>query len=161
MATITVRVDGVNEVLVALGKLGPRLEGKVLRQAARKAGKVLLADAKSKVPVDTGGLKRGLKLRAQKGKRGRIAMRVMTPTREELARLYPDRAQEMLDSSWYFPAAVEYGYTRRGVTKPPAGFLRASFTENVEKAKTLMRAELYAGLERETRAVAAKVMLST
>ena len=133
----------------------------LLRQAARKAARVVLADAKAGVPVDTGALRRGMKVRAQKGKKGRIAVRVMTPTREELAKLYPERAQEMLDSKFYFPAAVEYGYTRRGVTKAPVGFMRKALVANAEKAKATMRAELYAGLDRETRAIAAKAVLAT
>jgi len=159
MATVTIHVDGVEETLKALAALGPALEQRVLRRAARNSSKVVLAAAQANLAprTDTGALARGLRVRIQKTRKryeGRIAYTVQTPTRKELAKLYPSRAQEMLESRWYFPAAIEYGATRRGVRYPATPFMRTAFQVNKSSAPSQMRAALSSGLARETKRLA-------
>jgi hypothetical protein len=168
MATVTIHVDGVEETLKALAALGPALEQRVLRRAARNSSKVVLAAAQANLAprTDTGALARGLRVRIQKTRKryeGRIAYTVQTPTRKELAKLYPERADEMMTSKWYFPAAIEYGYTRRGRTYAAVPFMRQAFASTGGTAANMMKTELRAGLDREVKRlarVAAKAALN-
>lgn len=160
MIDFSTRVEGVNEVLAALRQLPTRIENKVLRKAARNASKAVQEVAKGNVPEDTGALRKGIKVRAQKGKRGRIAFTVRTPTRAELAAGNPRRTAEIMGSRWYYPAAIEYGYTRNGVTVAPNAFMRRAYESTRDSAARAMRNELIAGLERETRILAAKRALN-
>lgn len=153
---LSIRVDGVSHIIAALEKLPARLESKVLRQAARAVAKEIVPTAKANAPKDTGAIRRTIKVRAVKGKRGSIAVRVRTGTREELAKFHPKRAEEILTSKWYYPAAVEYGYSRNGVTAPPNAYMRRALRSHAESGKRAMRRALLQGLKRESAILAAK-----
>lgn len=83
-----------------LKDLEAKLAKKIVRQALRAGGKIVATKAKALVPVDTGALRKSIKVRAAKGRRGTIGIRVATGTRQELGIDASDR--------WYYPAVVEY-----------------------------------------------------
>lgn len=93
-----------NEALFRqLNQFAPALAKKIMRKAARKAAKPLLDAARSFAPVETGALRKGIKIRSVKRKRSSqiIGVKVQTPTREQLG--IPE------DASHYYPAVLEYG----------------------------------------------------
>lgn len=65
-----IKVDGLAELQAALAELGaPRAIKTALRGGLSKAARPMLEAIRSKVPVDTGNLKRSLKMAAAKGEK--------------------------------------------------------------------------------------------
>ena len=67
MAT-EIDVEGLDELESQLLKLEKKVAVKVVRDALKAGGKVVLADAKTRVPVGSGALKASLGLIARKGR---------------------------------------------------------------------------------------------
>lgn len=83
----------------ALAALGQKLAMKLERKALRQVSKPVLADAKANCPVDSGDLKRSLKLRSMRRSRTRIGLQVAT-------------GKKWFSGSTYYGAFVELGYHR-------------------------------------------------
>jgi HK97 gp10 family phage protein len=66
-----VTITGLKELDRQLGELPKALGKKIVRKAVREAARPVLADAKAAVPVDSGDLKKSLKLKAFKRSRKR------------------------------------------------------------------------------------------
>lgn len=135
----TISLEGEKELIRKFETLEPKVARKVVRQAVRKGGKTLLQATKAKVPVDTGKLKKFIKLRSEKNKRksGRIGVRVWPPLREDLDIDPSDRH--------YYPAVVEFG----SQTVPARSYLRAALNENAAKILNQMTTDIGKGIESE------------
>lgn len=96
----------VGKLLRRFGREGQRLD-QAVKEGLKIASRHVLQRARQLVPVDTGKLRAGLEDIAIPVRPGRFVFGriVRTPTREKLG--IPK------DYPWYYPAAVEYGYTRR------------------------------------------------
>jgi HK97 gp10 family phage protein len=62
--TGNVSVDGMDNLLKELNKLEAKVGKKQIKRIVRKAGGVIAKKAKKKVPVDTGNLKKSIKVKA-------------------------------------------------------------------------------------------------
>ena len=122
-----------------LHSLGNKIEKKIVRRALRTAAKVVLQAAKARVPVDTGALKKGLKVRATKRSRTIIGVHIRTPTRAELG-IHPD-------DPGYYPAVIEYG--AEGHAAQP--FLRPAMDEARDKARQVIADSIRAGIAEAVR----------
>jgi len=123
MAFITVDTKGLRKLNARMEKLDLSEQRLIMRKSLRKAWAPTLVTAKQGAPVDTGQLRRGLRLRAIKfKKKGVFGVSVMTPTREKL-NIDPS-------SPWYYPGFVEYG-TRHSSPNP---FMRRAFVANQGRA---------------------------
>jgi len=100
---VSVKVSGLSDLKKAMQTLPEKLERGHMR-AAMRAGAVVIRDsAKSKVPVETGLLKAGIKVKSRSSRKGIIKARVMTTgPHQRIANL------------------VEFG-TKPHVIKPKAG----------------------------------------
>lgn len=142
----------VDRMLTELPRVTQR---KVMRQGIRAGGKVFLAAAKANAPVRSGLLRKRIKLRVAKARRGEYRMRVMTGTREEMG--IP------ADSPSYYPAHVEHGHaivTHDGVMvgmQPPQPYMRPAFDEKKAEAEAVSVKTMIDGIEREAKALAGKV----
>ena len=137
---IDISVIGDKALQKSLRELGaPKYQRKVVRKALREAAKPILRSAREKVPSDTGKLRKGLRIRAAKSRRGRFGIRVMTPPRAYLG-IDPE-------AKGYYPAHVELG-TRRMAARP---YLRPAFDENREKSLGLFARELRKAIDAEWR----------
>lgn len=76
MARTVVSLHGDKELIRTLRGLETKLQNKALRTASRKAGKVVATAAKGNAPVDSGQLKRAIKVRAIKRQRNRVGVTV-------------------------------------------------------------------------------------
>lgn len=110
----------LNKALAALGgKLAMKLERKALRQVS----KPVLADAKANCPVDSGDLKRSLKLRAMKRSRVRIGLQVAT-------------GRKWFSGDTYYGAFQEFGWKtgKRGSENrkqiPPKHFVTKAYEKH-------------------------------
>jgi HK97 gp10 family phage protein len=123
-----------------LGALPAKMQKKFVRSALRKAGKIVLSKARDAVPVETGALKKGLKLRALKRQKYRIGVAVEHPTRERLAELQKDEAkgERIRTEKGYYPAAVEYGAPHA----PARPHLRRGLEESKDSAVATFRQDV-------------------
>lgn len=114
-------VTGVKEIDRRLRRLEPRVGKKVIRQAIRKALRPVLAAAKANAPVESGALRRSIKIRAVKSKLRRkgvvgLDVRVDRKTfRRESSKAAKSSAGDKpagggpeSDGDWY-AAVVEFG----------------------------------------------------
>lgn len=94
--------------------LEPSIVKPALRVALRDAFKITHRAVLTRVPVDTGRMRRAIKLRAANQLRGDVAFRIFLPRRAELGARWIKRPGSRGGSSvpGYYPAAVEFGYTR-------------------------------------------------
>ena len=72
----TLRLEGGKALERKLKTLPTRVRNKVVRTALRDGAKIVQAETKSLAPVQTGLLKKSLKVRAMKRKKGRIGINV-------------------------------------------------------------------------------------
>ncbi len=134
-----------------LARLEPRIQKKVMRQALRKSAKRLKKHVvnnweRMKDTGRTAEAFKATKVRAGKRSRSGIRMEWPLPTKPELG-IDPE-------SDWYYPFAVEYGYTRMArapVTVPPKAPIRRAVNEHTDQEHAIMGREIGKGIEREAR----------
>lgn len=125
-----------------LARLPVAMQRKVVRPSLRAGAKPMLASAKQNCPVKTGKLKKSLKLRALKARRGNFGVMVRTGTREDLG--IP------ADAKGYYPIAVEFGHG--GPQPAPAHpYIRPAFDTNKERAKRIIAREIGMRITAEAR----------
>lgn len=90
---------------------------KALRTSLRKSAKEALNLARQAAPVETGALKRTMKVRALKRSRVRLGVTVQTGSRKDLAIARGRGPRRSLAGRGYYPAWQEY-------QGPKAGFMR-------------------------------------
>jgi len=136
---IDIQMIGDKELQRKLRELPIAMERKIVRKALREAARPVLAAAKALAPVLTGRMKAGMKLRAEKAKRGHFGVQVVTPTRKELGIAG--------DDPYYYPMAVEVGTAKM----PAHPFMRPALDANREKGIAIAAREIRAGIEAEAR----------
>ena len=98
MAKSAIDIRGMAEVKRAFALLEPKAAKKVIRQAERRAAKLFKAEILAHVPVDSGRLRRTVKVRASKGPRGlkkSISIAVL------VGQAGGQRAAKGLKTAWY------------------------------------------------------------
>ncbi len=141
---VDISILGDKQLQRKLRRLATQVQKKIVKKALREAGRPVLAAAQQKAPVGKSGrLKKSLKLRARKQRRGEFGVEIRTGTRTELG--------IAADASGFYPMSIEYGFThaRSGQKVPAQSFLRAAIDENARKAKTIIISEVRVGLTRE------------
>jgi HK97 gp10 family phage protein len=128
-------ITGVKEIDAKLKTLEQRVQKKVLRQAMRSGMKLVLADAKSRVPVLTGLTKQNLKLRAMKRSRSKQGLLVQVKSAEGLTKT-TSKGEKV-----FYPAIVEY--------KPGHAFMRPAYDTQGPTARDKTMNELLDGTLRE------------
>lgn len=74
MPKFTINIRGDNEIKEMLRQIPPGLEAQALGPALMDAGRIVLAEAKSRVPVRNGGLKRSLGVVLRKWEGGKTVV---------------------------------------------------------------------------------------
>lgn len=138
MARLDISLIGDAELATKLGGLTDKLERKVVRQAIRKAAQLILRDAKQRAPVESGALRRNIRIKALRRSRRRVGFNVQTGTREQMG-ISPD-------DPFYYPALVELGVPGRIEGRR---FMRDALRDNRDQALKIMRDEILKGVERE------------
>jgi len=136
--SVNIEVLGDKALQKALNALPITMERKIVTQALRKAAKPVLATAKARCPVKTGALRKSLKLRAIKRRKGNFGVRIMTGTRKELGipAEYP----------YYYPAHVELGHAGT----PAIPFLRSSLEDHRTQCLQMVALMVRAGIDKAT-----------
>lgn len=98
---------------------------KCVTKAARKGGNVVMKEVKSTAPVDTGALKSGLKLKAEKSRTKGKKVYEITFSSDMNDVFQKKNADGKITG--YYPVSMEYGYfTRNGRYIPGYRFMRNS-----------------------------------
>lgn len=135
MIDVKVKMN-VSEIVMELEKLEKKIQKKLVRKAMREGAKVLLEEARARVPVRTGNLKKSLGINTRT-KKGNVIMYVS-----------PRRGKGVKYDGFY-GQYVELGHVLKRKGKvighvPPHPFLRPAFEAKGEEAvrvfsKTLKR----------------------
>lgn len=137
-----ISLTGDRALLNFFNTMPGRMQKGIARKALRKAGKASLAVIRSYAPVDTGRLKKSLKLRAEKFRGSKrkhmIGIKVMTGTRAKLGISPEDK--------FYYPAALEYGAPHRNI--PRDGFMKYGLRDSAGAAFSALRSEISKGIGR-------------
>lgn len=139
---IDFKLLGIKDLDAKFRKLTPRLQKKILMPSLRAGGKTVKQAVKAAVPKDTGLLRRSIQLKSIKRSRSRIGMVVSTKGREFFG---IDPA-----SKWFYPAIIEYGYVRNGVTYPAQPYIRGT----AERLRSEVQRKIGADIRAKLTAVA-------
>lgn len=155
MPEVTIKLDGGKELARALRKLPEKVALKIERKAARRAMKPVLQTARATAPVDSGAMRRGLRLTSRaKLRTGVVTVKVDTGKRK------PNAGKE--DDPFY-AGWVEYG-TKERVVRHPYGrerghlrvgkieetrWLRNSLDDNAPRVAGLFTTELRGIIDEE------------
>jgi len=134
---VTLKVEGVRELNRRLETLPVKIQRKIVRQALRDGAKVIREEARRRVPVDTGRLRRTLTQRKGKARRGSYSV-VVTHNWKRYAGTIP-----------FYGGYVEHG-TRK---MPPRPYLRSALDERRDEATRVVIRGIREGIEREVRKV--------
>jgi hypothetical protein len=166
---IDMTLEGGVELEKKMKQLEVKVARKVSKDAVRASAKTVLAPAKENAKGMVGGqmgntISRALQLRVGKNRgryrRGQFFMRVQhNPKYNDVLVSYARGSKSNLQTRkttgarHYIPAAIEYGHAfpgQAGGTKQVAAipYLRSAFDVHVGRAQTVMRRELFSGIER-------------
>jgi len=134
---IDISLTGDKALQKKLNRLPKVMQKKIVRKALREGARPVLASARSKAPVRTGAMKKSLKLRARRARRGNFGVEVRTGTRAELG--IPE------NDPGYYPFSVEFGHGN----VPAQPFMRPALDENREPALKIIGREIGRGVEQE------------
>lgn len=137
-------ITGIKAIDKKLKLLAPKVQKKVVRQAMRKGLKIVQAEVKAQVPVDTGTAKKAVKVRAtRRRKRGTIELEVVIKAVQGETIKTGSGGER-----WFYPAIVEYGHAKTA----PNPFMRRAYEASGEPARQVTMRSLLEGVEREARA---------
>ncbi|MFZ3132765.1 MAG: HK97 gp10 family phage protein [Desulfosporosinus sp.] len=115
-------VTGVREVQQLLDQVG-KAPAKALTKAVRPAAKLVQKAAKNRAPADSGALKKGIKIKAERRKKGKRVYQIgvfgAAGGGEEFVKISKSGKRS------YYPASQEYGWTdEHGNYTPGYQYLR-------------------------------------
>lgn len=129
-------ITGLEEIDKRLGRLEPKVQKKVVRQAMRRGLKVLQQAVKTEAPVDTGATRSEVKVRAVKSRRrGSIQLEVRVEAVDETKRTSAKTGKTV-----FYPAILEY---------TSDAFMERAYDSAAERARQVTLTALTQGIESE------------
>ena len=147
-ASASFRIEGLQELDKALSQLEPRLRNKHMTRALRAGAKIIQKDMKARAPVDTGNLKRWIRVGA------RLTPRQKRNSRREIQGaakfIYAGAVRgESRDDGAFYAHFVEFGTA----TQPPQPFGRPAVDSNRLSVLNKIKQVLATGLKQTAREV--------
>ncbi len=130
MPRMSINIVGAKELEKKLGGMEKNVARKIVKDVLRKAMKPLLADAKSRVQVKSGFLKKNLKIRTMKKKKHRYGVFVGV-------------GQKWYVGKAFYGAFLEFG-TSKMAARP---FLRPAFDGTKKRVENIVKAGLKRAIE--------------
>lgn len=127
-------IKGIPAIEKAIRELEPKIAKKVIRKNIRKGLKPIKAEVEAQAPVESGATKASVKIRAMKGKRGRIGVNVQIGAGD-------------FKGETFYAAFREYG-TSKMEADP---FMRRAFDNKAESAKAETERGIVADIEAEVK----------
>jgi len=128
MARVIFRVEGMEEIKRNIQRLG-KVPQKHVTSSAKKGMNIAYKDSKANAPVDTGDLKRGIKLAPEKSKtKGKKVYRIVFDSTMNDVFQKKDASGKVIG---YYPFSQEYGFfTKNGRYIPGYRFISEGLTNN-------------------------------
>lgn len=117
MSSFKFEVTGIDEIDKALAEMEKKVAKKLLKDAMKASMKPMLAAARAAVPVESGSLKKNIKLRTAKRSRTSFGFEIGVGEKD-------------YSGEQFYGAFQEFGTSRM----EPKGFLRRAFDENKDAA---------------------------
>lgn len=135
MADVDISLVGAASLRRVFSNMEVKVQRKITRKVLRKAMKIILQAVKQRAPVDTGRLKKFMKVKAVKRQRKFIGIHIMMPERSKIGISGEDK--------YYYPAVIEYGSDKRKA-RP---FMRPGFDQSHERAWKIIQSEMKKEIE--------------
>ena len=131
-----IKIEGLNDLNKTLRRLGEAPQ-KHVTASARKGMNVSFKAAKAKAPIETGELKKGLKMVGEKSRtKGKKVYQVVFDDAKNDIFQKKNKAGKV---TGYYPASMEYGFfTRNGRFIPGYHFLKKSLEDNASKVQKVI-----------------------
>jgi len=131
MSFMKIEIEGVKKLEKRLKSLEPKVGKGIVRGALKDAAKPLLQEAKERVPVKSGDLKKSLRVRTMKRKKGRYGVEMATK-------------DGWFKGDQYYGAFLEFG-TKNMPAKP---FMRPAYDNKKDEAASIIKSRIKSGLKR-------------
>ncbi|MCJ8008117.1 HK97 gp10 family phage protein [Lederbergia wuyishanensis] len=143
------KIEGMKKLQRDLKKLGD-VPQRTVTAAARKGMNIASKDAKVKAPVQTGDLKKGIKLVGERTRtKGKKVYRVVFD--RSMNDVFQKR-NSLGDITGYYPVSQEYGFfTKNGKYIPGFYFIRDSLSNNKRKIEDTIVNEMSKRIDKELR----------
>lgn len=158
----TMQVTGFKELQSALKRLPANVARKVSRRAMRRGAVIIQQDAKRRAPVDTGGLRKNLKVveSGRASRQGVVLFRVRTSKGARHAYLmeYGTLPRIIKVAKYYDEATGRWRLIKnvRAGAVQARPFMRPAFDTKKQEAVRAIETTLKQGIELEARLLAAK-----
>src|SRR4051794_26574427 len=104
---MSIKLEGAKELAVIFKTLPSKVEKQIARKSLRQGTKIIQKAARDDSPVDTGQLRRSLKIKTMKRKKGRIGMIVQASPKG------------LPSNKSFYAAFIQYGSKKRGIAPNP------------------------------------------
>jgi len=133
MAKVYFKVEGMRELQKNLKKLG-KVPQKHVTASSKKAMNIVLKQSRANAPVDTGMLKKGIKLVGERAKvKGKKIYRVVFD--RNMNDVFQKKNKEGKVTG-YYPVSQEYGFfAKNGRYIPGYRFIHDSLADNTQKVE--------------------------
>lgn len=130
------RIEGMRQVQKSIKKLG-KVPQKHVTASSKKGMNIVLRDAKANAPVDTGNLKKGIKLSGERSKtKGKKVYQVVFD--KSMNDVFQKKNAEGKVTG-YYPVSQEYGFfARNGRYIPGYRFIHDSLAKNAQRSGKVM-----------------------
>ena len=147
MAKVYFKVEGMRELQKSLERLG-KVPQKHVTASSKKAMNIVLKQSRANAPVDTGMLKKGIKLVGERAKvKGKKIYRVVFD--RNMNDVFQKKNKEGKVTG-YYPYSQEYGFfARDGKYIPGYRFISDSLTDNVSKIEKTIVSEMKKRIDAE------------
>lgn len=136
MSNTKFEVKGLKETIKKLQNLEPKVAKKVVRKTLRTGAKIMQTEVKQNVPVDEGNLRKSLKVKAGKRKKGSISVAVTTSAEDNLYK-----------GDQFYGAFQEFGTSKM----QGKHFMEQSFNAKENEARQVMTESLKDLIEEEAK----------
>jgi len=147
MAKTEFKIEGMRELQKSLEKLG-KVPQKHVTSAAKKGMNIELKAAKAAAPVDTGMLRKGMKLIGEKSKyKGKKVYRIVFDRAYNNIFQKPNKQGKI---TGYYPVSQEYGFfAKNGRYIPGYRFIHATFESNTSRIEKTIVSEMKKKIDQE------------
>lgn len=147
MAKVTFKIEGMKELERSMRKLGA-VPQKHVTSTSRKAMNIALKDSRANAPVDTGQLKKGMKLHGERSrlKAKKVYQIIFDPKFNDIFQKKNAEGKVI----GYYPISQEYGFfAKNGRYIPGYRFIRQSLTSNVKSIEKTIVTEMKKKIDAE------------
>jgi len=154
MARLTFRIEGMKELQKSLERLG-KVPQKHVTSSSRKAMNIVLKESRATAPVDTGALKKGMKLKGERSraKAKKVYRVIFDPAMNDVFQ----KKNKDGKVTGYYPVTQEYGFfAKNGRYIPGYRFIHDSLADNTRKVEKKIVSEMKKKIDAEIAKVGLK-----